>query len=126
MLREGDDATGDLEAGVARMVLMDGVQLFLFQAEDGIRDYKVTGVQTCALPISEEKTERAGGDHGMLHGVRRIAGVRGVLSGGRLHVLGAGRGSSAVWAHSGGPDFVHRSEERRVGKECRSRWSPYH
>src|SRR5256885_4973626 len=25
---------------------------FLFQAEDGIRDYKVTGVQTCALPIS--------------------------------------------------------------------------
>src|SRR5256885_10221127 len=25
--------------------------LFLFQAEDGIRDYKVTGVQTCALPI---------------------------------------------------------------------------
>src|SRR5256885_8416410 len=27
---------------------------FFFQAEDGIRDYKVTGVQTCALPISEE------------------------------------------------------------------------
>src|SRR5688500_19560535 len=25
--------------------------LFVFQAEDGIRDYKVTGVQTCALPI---------------------------------------------------------------------------
>ena len=24
---------------------------FFFQAEDGIRDYKVTGVQTCALPI---------------------------------------------------------------------------
>src|SRR5256885_3637913 len=28
------------------------VFLFFFQAEDGIRDYKVTGVQTCALPIS--------------------------------------------------------------------------
>src|ERR1039457_100679 len=27
------------------------VSLFFFQAEDGIRDYKVTGVQTCALPI---------------------------------------------------------------------------
>src|SRR5256885_11232775 len=27
---------------------------FFFQAEDGIRDYKVTGVQTCALPILEE------------------------------------------------------------------------
>src|SRR6266850_5780972 len=26
--------------------------IFFFQAEDGIRDYKVTGVQTCALPIS--------------------------------------------------------------------------
>src|SRR5260221_3759807 len=30
--------------------------LFLFQAEDGIRDWSVTGVQTCALPISEEHT----------------------------------------------------------------------
>src|SRR5256885_7847079 len=27
--------------------------IFFFQAEDGIRDYKVTGVQTCALPISD-------------------------------------------------------------------------
>src|SRR5256885_10098537 len=30
---------------------------FFFQAEDGIRDYKVTGVQTCALPISIETPE---------------------------------------------------------------------
>src|SRR5205807_1788301 len=29
---------------------------FFFQAEDGIRDYKVTGVQTCALPISADIT----------------------------------------------------------------------
>src|SRR5919106_2644168 len=28
---------------------------FFFQAEDGIRDYKVTGVQTCALPISSRR-----------------------------------------------------------------------
>src|SRR5688500_19357139 len=28
---------------------------FFFQAEDGIRDYKVTGVQTCALPISRPR-----------------------------------------------------------------------
>src|SRR5256885_3741679 len=34
---------------------------FFFQAEDGIRDYKVTGVQTCALPISaRSRTGRAG------------------------------------------------------------------
>src|SRR5256885_6757588 len=31
------------------------VFLFFFQAEDGIRDYKVTGVQTCALPICERR-----------------------------------------------------------------------
>ena len=30
------------------------IVLFFFQAEDGIRFYKVTGVQTCALPISLE------------------------------------------------------------------------
>src|SRR5690625_7035282 len=30
--------------------------IFFFQAEDGIRDGHVTGVQTCALPISEERT----------------------------------------------------------------------
>src|SRR5256885_14459579 len=30
---------------------------FFFQAEDGIRDYKVTGVQTCALPISSSVAE---------------------------------------------------------------------
>src|SRR6266850_3120767 len=34
------------------------VFFFFFQAEDGIRDYKVTGVQTCALPISTEEVKR--------------------------------------------------------------------
>src|SRR5690606_439284 len=32
---------------------------FFFEAEDGIRDFHVTGVQTCALPISEEAAARA-------------------------------------------------------------------
>src|SRR5205807_6547850 len=32
---------------------------FFFQAEDGIRDYKVTGVQTCALPISRDGERRS-------------------------------------------------------------------
>src|SRR3989454_4891696 len=31
--------------------ILTEVEVFFFQAEDGIRDYKVTGVQTCALPI---------------------------------------------------------------------------
>src|SRR5256885_1021457 len=38
---------------------------FFFQAEDGIRDYKVTGVQTCALPILR-------GHHGVLHQVEAL------------------------------------------------------
>src|SRR2546426_9913889 len=33
---------------------------FFFQAEDGIRDYKVTGVQTCALPISTRRDDMLG------------------------------------------------------------------
>src|SRR6266446_9673518 len=33
------------------MSVVVGLAFFFFQAEDGIRDYKVTGVQTCALPI---------------------------------------------------------------------------
>src|SRR3989454_7520418 len=38
---------------------------FFFQAEDGIRDYKVTGVQTCALPISSRRRTLDGqGQHG--------------------------------------------------------------
>src|SRR2546430_8269054 len=97
-----------------------GVFVFFFQAEDGIRDLTVTGVQTCALPI-----------------------FWGALN---LRVERIGHGLTAF--HD--PDLVeelaqrqvpveicltsnlrtglcpNRSEERRVGKECRSRWSPYH
>src|SRR5256885_10021100 len=36
--------------------------IFFFQAEDGIRDYKVTGVQTCALPIFVQGRRVAGAD----------------------------------------------------------------
>src|ERR1039457_3926522 len=46
---------------------------FFFQAEDGIRDYKVTGVQTCALPIC---VECAGGP-----GISPIAGESGAGQG---------------------------------------------
>src|SRR5438876_6690500 len=70
------------------------VSSFFFQAEDGIRDGRVTGVQTCALPIS-----------------RRYAGA-----GRRRLPTRGGRMRRAAG----------RSEERRVGKECRSRWSPYY
>src|SRR2546426_9846695 len=36
------------------------LSFFFFQAEDGIRDYKVTGVQTCALPISQRSSAHSG------------------------------------------------------------------
>src|SRR3712207_6915844 len=91
---------------------------FFFQAEDGIRDIGVTGVQTCALPICR----------------------RDVSASAWFPV-----GCAAAWAawdwwtsrerpEQEGTGFevlmparpVTRSEERRVGKECRSRWSPYH
>src|SRR5207302_7493787 len=71
---------------------------FFFQAEDGIRDFHVTGVQTCALPIW---VVRQG-----LHGV-------GVEESALLRAL-------ALQVRRG--DRNPRSEERRVGKECRSRW----
>src|SRR5205807_7361980 len=40
-------------------VLRTRSRFFFFQAEDGIRDYKVTAVQTCALPISGFFTQRS-------------------------------------------------------------------
>src|SRR2546425_2367679 len=76
---------------------------FFFQAEDGIRDKLVTGVQTCALPI--------------------------YLDWSSLPSSAALRSARVCWIDMRlptpyGPPV--RSEERRVGKECRSRWSPYH
>src|SRR2546429_3559998 len=95
---------------------------FFFQAEDGIRDVAVTGVQTCALPISELGINP-----------QRI-GVYGVSEGGYLSAMlglsgpDAGFDKGQYLDQSSRVQAVvdMRSEERRVGKECRSRWSPYH
>src|SRR2546423_11023232 len=76
-------------------------RFFFFQAEDGIRDKLVTGVQTCALPISAARGDLAGAAYPLAL----------LWSNGLMLYLGAA---------------LARSEERRVGKECRSRWSPYH
>src|SRR5256885_3611304 len=93
---------------------------FFFQAEDGIRDYKVTGVQTCALPICRQRGERRRRDRPQQRDL--------VL----FHRDGRepwGRERSVITrshGDAGGDSPRARSEERRVGKECRSRWSPYH
>src|SRR5256885_9956837 len=52
--------------------------LFFFQAEDGIRDYKVTGVQTCALPICVH-VGGVGTDNLRHAGAGRLVGGRGAV-----------------------------------------------
>src|SRR5438552_18182919 len=74
-----------------------------FQAEDGIRDDLVTGVQTCALPISPSAWTR-----------RSCPWSR----------CSSGRRASRARARSGARRS--RSEERRVGKECRRRGVAQH
>src|SRR2546422_7931042 len=90
--------------------------LFCFQAEDGIRDVAVTGVQTCALPICKLVEPRN-------HGPRSPR--PGALASGEEHPLGDDA-PRAVLLIGVSKRHTGRSEERRVGKECRSRWSPYH
>src|SRR5438034_9906985 len=73
-------------------------EYFFFQAEDGIRDHCVTGVQTCALPIYLRV---------------RLAPWR-------------QRGKRGLVQRAPGACRQSRSEERRVGKECRTRkWAYY-
>src|SRR5256885_557207 len=105
--------------------------IFWFQAEDGIRDYKGTGVQTCALPIFRCLLGHV--ETVLVAALARDPAVRaGVVTAQRhdKHVQ-AGEVREPVIAR---PRLQRqqlewqlvRSEERRVGKEGRSRWSPYH
>src|SRR5205085_3745590 len=92
---------------------------FFFQAEDGIRDLTVTGVQTCALPIlalvqsaaqrcwtgPTSSSEEIGSPHGQ--------------------TCPAASPPTRLMPPSKDTRLM-RSEERRVGKECRSRRAPEH
>src|SRR3712207_7002607 len=98
---------------------------FFFQAEDGIRDIGVTGVQTCALPIWPKNTvdmppepiSRTSTNlppRGFMDALRNPPP--------RLDDLPAHRAREGL-------QCVLESQDRKsvvVGKECRSRWSPYH
>src|SRR5256885_11273082 len=120
--------TPRMESGIVLLLIKSKeTNRFCVQAEDGIRYYKVTGVQTCALPISRvdppprarpPRRARASPHRGGLprrghQGDRTPAPRR------------AQRGAPAAGAdaHRRPPA---RSEERRVGKEGRSRWAPDH
>src|SRR5438034_3233559 len=85
---------------------------FFFQAEDGIRDHCVTGVQTCALPISIA--------------LRRELRERDVPHAERDQPVRDAGGALEPHRVAGLERALERSEERRVGKECRSRWAPDH
>src|SRR5690349_25047636 len=88
--------------------------VFFFQAEDGIRDLYVTGVQTCALPIlltASAVTVVIAQPLAAARALRRLDDP--VVMAVAFVVLGIGLAGT-------------RSEERRVGKECRSRWTPHY
>src|SRR5204862_2974619 len=96
-------------------------RFFFFQAEDGIRDLYVTGVQTCALPICRAAQEIGGA----------VVVKSQVLTGGRMKAGGvrfadtpeqAERDAAEILELEINGQLPRRSEERRVGKECRSLW----
>src|SRR5207244_6836727 len=92
--------------------------LFFFQAEDGIRDDLVTGVQTCALPIFG-----GGFANGQPVAVVLVATVGPEEVGVGVLQVGHPSGHRIVVVVDEATVAVAlvRSEERRVGKECRYR-----
>src|SRR5207253_8094433 len=92
-----------------------GLLFFFFQAEDGIRDGHVTGVQTCALPISRLLPQHS---HGSTFGGGPLACRVALEFLAMLDEILPGIGE--VSSHF--RRLLERSEERRVGKECIARW----
>src|SRR5699024_11899135 len=96
---------------------------FFFQAEDGIRDRNVTGVQTCALPISDagspSVTACRDGEDWVINGTKSMSlaltSAATVIFARTDPDGGRGNGISAF--------LVDRSEERRGGNECRTQRS---
>src|SRR3989449_7955283 len=95
---------------------------FFFQAEDGIRDVAVTGVQTCALPISRP-ARRSRWWAPVRLGSLAPSSSRAPGTTSRCSKKTTG---SAVFCATEYPISRWRSEKRRVGEEGRSRGAPYH
>src|SRR5690606_40453086 len=101
------------------------LSVFFFQAEDGIRDFHVTGVQTCALPISGSQEPQRGA------GFDPARAVDGAVDADIVAVVAHQRAQDvrvvveSVLRDDGEAAAAARSEERRVGKEGRCRWWPY-
>src|SRR5262249_59285502 len=95
--------------------------VFFFKAEDGIRDWSVTGVQTCALPISPKRGARTFSRVDFFRKRKnetRTCRIRPISRCGRARRL--------LRPKARGSPFVRprpaRSEERRVGEKWRSGW----
>src|SRR5262249_56786745 len=94
--------------------------LFFFQAEDGIRDWSVTGVQTCALPIcSRRSAPRLQSSRRRKRADRRERPVFVLLLAEAVGVRAVGC-VDRLFQKIG--KVLVRSEERRVGKGCGTRW----
>src|SRR5690606_41071178 len=91
---------------------------FFFQAEDGIRDFHVTGVQTCALPIYARRSREP---FCLLFQEILFSIPRSILTTEISRLRGI-RLRAMVSVFRDTLCQSRRSEERRVGKECRSRW----
>src|SRR5207253_6202690 len=91
--------------------------MFFFQAEDSIRDGHVTGVQTCALPISDPRRVLGGEakEVNFEYFKKRVYTHTEIYPNGRMGNFNGDRVLEPMLQEV-------RSEERRVGKECRSRW----
>ena len=83
----------------------------------------MTGVQTCALPISVQKEAISTGqeEESVAAPIEETSQV-----GEETLDTSAASKASEPEVVMQEDIFFDRSEERRVGKECRSRWSPYH
>src|SRR5690606_40874454 len=99
------------------------VQFFFFQAEDGIRDFHVTGVQTCALPILMGVADALAISQATLRNMKQN-----LLGAFVYNSLGIPIAAGILWPLTGtllNPVVAGaRSEERRVGKEGRAGWWP--
>src|SRR5207245_5341674 len=93
--------------------------VFFFQAEDGIRDATVTGVQTCALPICQKKMAFRWQAAALMRSALALGDTSSWKISSTQVVAGGLFVDDAVLHHM--HEVAQRSEERRVGKEWRDR-----
>ena len=93
----------------------------MFQAEDGIRDVAVTGVQTCALPIWREYAYVRRAEKIVCRVEKPEQKTKKSKKQRKNDQKKNDETKTKKQTKKSG-----RSEERRVGKECRTRWAPEH